>query len=547
VLGRTGKVSAVNATSRTRTALALAAVCVIGTLGSVSSATAAAAQPVRSSIPALPLGSADLPQSSTTRHLEPGVTLTEITRGAFDPATGWVVELSIPGGASSPDPDAPARSVQDLESADELVTRLASAGFGAAAEAVRQPKMADVDASVIGYRVRLTEQFPTDTAAKSAATALKAAGFTGRDWYTGWDGGGDVAGQWNVKVLTIDPRAFRGQRGATYGPDVENRETTTVLGESVGATAAINAGFFVLDPKAGAPGDPAGVGVYNGVLESETTAGRPALLLTSNARHTAVIRPSWQGTVFGGKRGLTLDGINRVPGLIRNCGGVGDQPTDLPQHDVTCTDPDELIVFTTAFGAMTPAGPGAEVVLDRQSRVVTVNAERGVALQPGQRSVQATGADVADLSGLRPGQLLQIDTRITDGRANLARPGVSVINGGPQLVQNGQVHITQQTDGMVHADDPSFAYGWVLQRNPRTFAGVDAWGRTVLVTVDGRQPGDLGLSIPETAAVAKALGMTEAINLDGGGSTAMAVDGQLISHPSDAAGERPVGDAIYIG
>jgi exopolysaccharide biosynthesis protein len=40
--------------------------------------------------------------------------------------------------------------------------------------------------------------------------------------------------------------------------------------------------------------------------------------------------------------------------------------------------------------------------------------------------------------------------------------------------------------------------------------------------------------------------MIEAINLDGGGSTAMVVRGSLISHPSDAGGERAVGDAIVI-
>lgn len=542
--------------ARSRPALVLAVLCAIGT---VAPAVAEPSHP-QSSYPQssrpqpthpvgaeLPLGSADLPQSATVRQLEPGVTLTEITRGAFDPATPWVVELSIPGGAGSPDPDAPARSVQDRAAAETLATALAAAGFPAAAQPVVQPRAADVRAGVIGYRVRLTEPYPTQDAAAAAAVLLKAAGFTGRAWYTGWDGGSEAGGQWNVKVLTIDPHRFRGTLGATYGPDIENRETTTALGAWVGASAAINAGFFVLDPKAGAPGDAAGVGVYDGVLESETTAGRPALLLDPKARHTAVIRPSWHGTVYAGPRALTLDGINRVPGLIRNCGGIGDQPTDLPQHDITCTDPDELVTFTTAFGASTPAGAGVEVVLDRWSRVVAVNPERGVALQPGQRSVQATGADVGRLSGVRLGQLLPIRTSVTNGRANLARPGVTVVNGGPQLLQNGRVHITQQRDGMVHADDPSFAYGWVLQRNPRTFAGVDAHGRTLLVTVDGRQPADLGLSIPETAAVAKALGMTEAINLDGGGSTAMAVDGALISHPSDAAGERPVGDAIYIG
>ena len=43
-----------------------------------------------------------------------------------------------------------------------------------------------------------------------------------------------------------------------------------------------------------------------------------------------------------------------------------------------------------------------------------------------------------------------------------------------------------------------------------------------------------------------ALGMREAVNLDGGGSTTMAVDGRVVNRPSDAAGERPVGDAILV-
>jgi exopolysaccharide biosynthesis protein len=74
---------------------------------------------------------------------------------------------------------------------------------------------------------------------------------------------------------------------------------------------------------------------------------------------------------------------------------------------------------------------------------------------------------------------------------------------------------------MVHPRNPSFYDGWVHKRSPRTFAGVDAQGRTVLITADGRSTSSLGLGIAETAAVAKALGLRNAMNLDGGGSTTM--------------------------
>jgi hypothetical protein len=476
------------------------------------------------------------------------VTLTRIERGAFDASTPWVVELSIPSSASSPDPDAPPRAVQDEASAQELVRRLDGAGFDADAQPVEQPAVADVPGGVTGYRVRLADRFASRSAADQAVARLKAAGFAGRSWYAGWDGGSLAKGHWTVNVLTVDPRTFRGRLGGTFGPDLENRETTTALSAYTHAKAAVNAGFFVLDPRAGAPGDPAGVGVYDGALESEMVAGRPALVVHDTARRTTVVRPEWRGTLRTGGNTLRLDGLNRVPGLIRNCGGdPSDQPTFHPLHDVTCTDPDELVAFTPAFGASTPTGPGAEVVLDRQGRVTRVMDERGTVLGHGERSVQGTGTLSDEIGRLRPGGQARLRLTLTTPQgAQLVRPGTSVINGGPQLLRNGALHITQARDGMVHPGDPSFAYGWVLQRNPRTFAGVDGRGRTLLVTVDGRQPDQLGLSIPETAQVSRALGMRDAINLDGGGSTAMAIDGQLISHPSDATGERPVGDAIYI-
>lgn len=540
--------------TRPRVVLAASAFLAVGGLaaGAAVAAPSSAADPGTgraSTGPArLPLGPATLAETRTTTDVAPGVTRTHIVRGAFDPSTPWVVELSIPSGSTSPDPDAPARTVQDRASADDLVRRLAAAGFTARSQPVRQPAVADAPGGIIGYRVRATETFATSTDATAYAARLKAAGFTARTWYAGWDGASTAKGRWSINVLTIDPRLFRGRLGATFGPDLVERETTSTLGAYTHAKAAVNGGFFVLDPRAGAPGDPAGVGVYEGALVSETVAGRPALVLDDRARHTRVVRPVWHGTLRAGHARSELDGVNRVPGLIRNCGGEAtDLPAALPVHDTTCTDPDELIAFTTSYARATPTGTGAEAVLDRHGRVVRVSSYRGTTLAPGQRSVQATGDLVPRVAGLRAGQVVRLDLRLTDARhGTLLRPGVAVVNGGPQLLRDGAEFITQRTDGMVHDDDPSFAYGWALQRNPRTLAGVDGAGRTLLVTVDGRQPDQLGLSISESALVARALGMREAVNLDGGGSTAMVVGDRLVTSPSDAAGERPVGDAIVI-
>ncbi len=72
-------------------------------------------------------------------------------------------------------------------------------------------------------------------------------------------------------------------------------------------------------------------------------------------------------------------------------------------------------------------------------------------------------------------------------------------------------------------------------------------GRLLLVTVDGRQPGwSVDASFVESAAIMRALGAAEAVNLDGGGSTTMAVGPDLVNRPSDATGERPDADAIVL-
>ncbi|MGX1116478.1 hypothetical protein RKD37_001841 [Streptomyces ambofaciens] len=290
--------------------------------------------------------------------------------------------------------------------------------------------------------------------------------------------------------------------------------------------------------------------MYDGRLLSEPVAGRPGLVLHDNGRRTEITRLTWQGSVTTRGSSLPLDGINRVPGLIRNCGGgEGDAPTSLPLHDVTCTDPDELVAFTPDYGGRTPGGEGVEAVLDAHDRVVQLRSPRGGTIPPGGSTVQATGDRVADLTATaHTGDRLRVSTTLLDarGRRITPSPRTDIVNAGPELVRDGRIHVTPATDGMVRPDDPSWYYGWVHKRNPRTLAGVDAAGRTVLVTADGRGTGSLGLSIGESAEVARSLGLRDAVNLDGGGSTTMVAEGAVLNSPSDATGERPVGDALLI-
>lgn len=497
----------------------------------------------------LNLGASDLPEHRITTTLAPGVTLTKISRGGADSSLFWTAEVAIP--SDSPDPDAPASALSSQSKAQATADKLTAAGVEARVEHVQSPQLSDAGGD-LGYRVR-AGQFTTKADGATTVGKIKAAGFASSVIYTGWDGDAGTLsttrGPWNLEVITIDPKTYKGQLAGTFGPDLEKRETTSQLASDAHAIAAVNAGFFVMDPKAGAEGDPAGVGVYGGRVLSEPVADRPALVVDGHKNTATIQRLTWSGSVASRSGSAALDGIDRVPGLIRNCGGTHDLPTPLALHDTTCTNANEIVAFTPDFGPSTPSGPGLEVSVDSHGTVAAVSDTRGTAVPAGGHTVQATGSGVAKLRALATvGAKLNVDTGLLgqDGKALALAKSTTVLNGGPVLVKDGREDVTARRDGFVHPNDGnSFFYGWVHKRNPRTFAGTDAQGRTMLVTADGRSTASLGLSLKEEADVATSLGMVQAMNFDGGGSTTSVAGGAVLNTPSDGK-ERPVGDALLV-
>ena len=282
---------------------------------------------------------------------------------------------------------------------------------------------------------------------------------------------------------------------------------------------------------------------------SEAVDGRTDLVLQPGGAAVSALSDAQSVAASDGASRL-LDGDNRGPGLIRACGGSGgDSPTELPLHDVTCTDPSELIRSTPVLGASTEPGPGAEALLDATGAVTGLREPRGGPILPGLSVLTGTG-DAADWlrAHAQPGSRVTVTTavRTEDGPLALA-PGLGVVNGGPRLLRDGRPDITAKAEGFDRPGDPGFYYAFALRRNPRTLAGVTGDGRLLLVAVDGRAPGySAGLDFEEEAAVMRALGARDAVNLDGGGSTTMTVGGAVVTRPSDATGERPIGDAILL-
>lgn len=113
------------------------------------------------------------------------------------------------------------------------------------------------------------------------------------------------------------------------------------------------------------------------------------------------------------------------------------------------------------------------------------------------------------------------------------------VGGFPELLDHGA-----RVGDLEVGARPAFA----ASRHPRTAVGHDpVRNRLWLVVVDGRQGAfSTGMTLPELADLLARLGATEALNLDGGGSSAMVVGERLVSHPSDEAGERPVVNALVV-
>ena len=220
----------------------------------------------------------------------------------------------------------------------------------------------------------------------------------------------------------------------------------------------------------------------------------------------------------------------------------------LPLHDFTCTDDSELVAFTAEYGASTPAGPGREVVLDHGGSSRPCSTAGAPPWRRARRRSRPPGTTPSCSPASQVGDELPVRAAAEDG----GRPR-SLTPAGPRSPTAGRCwcatagsQITQRRDGFVHPGDPSFAYGFVLKRNPRTFAGVDAQGRTVLVTVDGRMHRRPRALHPRgrrrrPLAGPRRRDQPRRRRLDHDGRAR-----PVISHPSDATGERPVGDALLV-
>lgn len=318
----------------------------------------------------------------------------------------------------------------------------------------------------------------------------------------------DKTGPWAIHVI----KAERAQCEPVLsvrkrGTDLRLRAPTSEL--AAGAIATINADFFAIPS-----GNPVGAHVSGGRVLAGPHATRP-LFAVSNGRW-------WIGTArLDGFAATRADSVritelnrargNRAHALVMFSSALGDS---LPRDSMTTR------IWLRRLAGDEMRGRAVVTRIDSAAHELKRDSSSWVLYAHGRARAWADRRAAGD----------------TVSWSLALNPAADEATGGfPELLRAG---------APVELPATPFAQ----DRHPRTAIGWTADQRALLlVIVDGRQPPySAGMSLAELTALFQRLGASDALNLDGGGSTTLVIGGKIVNRPSDAGRERPVGNALAL-
>jgi hypothetical protein len=331
----------------------------------------------------------------------------------------------------------------------------------------------------------------------------------------------DSVGPNRIYVLTIDPKTQLTMDVALAGDQLGHFEKTSSMASRHGAIAAVNGDFGI------SPGYPAYGFAEDGDLKISRT-GWGANFAVSQDEQDIYVGPP--GSHFD----LAFDELDTSETWVVN------------QWNFHAPASGQLNGYTPVGGSVSPPPRrscygqlqtnGGLMWSSDQTAVVQPSLVKARACQKSALSPRY-GATMAAVPGTAQGDELKTLTVGESVRTSWSfgwRGTMDVIGGTPMLMQNGAVVATNCGDSL-------------CQRNPRTGVGYTADGKILLVVVDGRQAGwSVGMTLVEFAQLFQYLGATTAMNMDGGGSSTMVLQGQIKNRPSDSTGERAVANAILV-
>ena len=275
--------------------------------------------------------------------------------------------------------------------------------------------------------------------------------------------------------------------------------------------------------------------VYAAVGTAETET---AVTAEASDAGTAALAAS----VFARSEPVITDTGYAREGLTVTLTTLREYDTDIYVADVRYADPSALSAAFAddSYGRNVTAA--ASTIAEKAGAILAVNGdnygarEKGYVIRNGVLYRETAAKNQEDLVIWADGSVSVIRESEVTARELLEQGAVQVFSFGPALLEEGEVSVTA-------ADEVDRA----MVSNPRTAVGFLEEGHMVLVVSDGRTAQSRGLTLYELADVLQRLGAVTAYNLDGGGSSTMVFNGEVVNVPTAGHGvrERAVTDILY--
>ena len=270
---------------------------------------------------------------------------------------------------------------------------------------------------------------------------------------------------------------------------LSSKKQISTIAKNNNAIVAINGTFF--KPQSGIP---LGTLMIDGKLYTGPIYNRVALGIFENEYKTA--RVEFNGKLKNSVTELKIDNIN--------------QPRMLSSY---------VLVYTRDWGTMSPPTPKYGYQIAVKNNKIISSSYNPLVIPEGGYVI------VAPLRSLKP--FLDIGSVQVEISTSPDWKDVKhIISGGPYLVKNSDIYV-DMTDEKLSS---------IGGKNPRTAIGYTKENTLIMVTVDGRENHSAGMTLMQLANFMKATGCINAINLDGGGSTVMYVNGQVVNNPVNQGG-----------
>ena len=311
----------------------------------------------------------------------------------------------------------------------------------------------------------------------------------------------DNRGMLTAYVLEADRSKFDLQLVLAGDSIASGRQKLKAIASAHQAVAAINGGYFALD------GSLIGNTRINGQTAGTTYFDRTSLGFMPDGT-LKLATSQYYGVVEIAGQKAYLSGVN------------------CPRGE------NNTILYNSLFGNYTGTNEFGKEYVVQNGKVIAINQANSFIPTDAQViSVHGTAQDA--FAKVRIGDKISIGEHFGPELDSAS----TIVGAGPELLRNGQLHVT--------AVQEQFPSDIAKGRAPRTALGIKADGKIILMVIDGRQSHSIGTTLTETAQLLQKFGAVNGFNLDGGGSSEMVLQGQILNSPSDG-GERPVGSGLIL-